>query len=367
MQTEQMLPNNLQHQLSKYTLENKIGQMLMFGFPEAHIKQDDAIVLAIEEYNLGGVILFNGVTVFNKDSSRKTTSNILSPSQVIGLNQQLQDYANGSLFIAIDQEGGSVARLSPELGFQALLAPEAVAKLNATERQAQIQQMVTMVKDSGFNIDFFPTVDLNTNPNNPIIGMRQRSFSDDPQIVIDNAREYLTAFAAANIIGCLKHFPGHGSSHHDSHEGFVDITQTWDEKELLPYKHFIASNQCQMIMTGHLVNTHLDPTYPATLSHYCLQSLLREKLGYDGVIITDDLQMKAIADHYTVAQAMELAINAGADILMFCNNCEPALQRSPQKIHETLLSLVEQGKISEHRIHESFMRIVKLKQQLSMW
>ncbi|RLB66095.1 MAG: glycoside hydrolase family 3, partial [Deltaproteobacteria bacterium] len=216
----------------------------------------------------------------------------------------------------------------------------------------------------GITLNFAPVVDLNINPNNPVIGKLERSFSADPQVVTRMALAFIRAHHVLGIRCTLKHFPGHGSSSTDSHLGFVDVTKTWSPVELEPYKNIIGAGMADAIMTAHVFNAKLDEDYPATLSKRVITGLLREKLGYGGVIISDDMQMGAIRKYYGFEQAIRLAIDAGVDILIVANNTIFDKTAIPRAI-SIIRTLVKQGKISVPRIEASYRRIHALKQPIS--
>ncbi|MEZ4618705.1 MAG: glycoside hydrolase family 3 N-terminal domain-containing protein [Caldilineaceae bacterium] len=162
----------------------------------------------------------------------------------------------------------------------------------------------------------------------------------------------------------LKHFPGHGSSQGDTHAGFVDVTASWAVTELAPYATLIGAQDCDLVMTAHIFNAVLDPELPATLSRAIIQGLLREKLGYDGVVISDDMQMGAISKLYDLETALGLAINAGVDIIAFSNNIPLRPGAGGRRLHELILGLVERNIIARSRIDEAYQRIMRLKQKL---
>ena len=217
----------------------------------------------------------------------------------------------------------------------------------------------------GINTNFAPVLDLNVNPSNPVIGKIGRSFSADPAVVTRHAGLFIRAFHDFGLLSAVKHFPGHGSSRDDSHEGFVDVSDTGSKKELEPFTALIREGLCDMVMTAHIYNRALDAEYPATLSASTIDGLLRTQLGFEGVVVTDDLMMKAITDHYGLESAIERAVLAGADILLFANNSysfEPDILR---RAHATLRTLVLSGRISRTRIDQSWRRILGLKNRIS--
>ena len=340
-------------------LDAKIGQMLMLGFRGYELKPDDAIVQDIRDRNLGAVVLFS------YDSAlKKFERNIQSPAQLQALNASLQEYAKTPLLISIDQEGGIVSRLTEQFGFPATQSQEFYGvKNDASLTRAAAEAEGKILRELGINMNLAPVVDVNINPNSPAIGKYQRSFSADPNIVTAQALAEIEGYHAQNILTTLKHFPGHGSAASDSHLGFVDVTNTWQDIELDPYRNIIRAGLADAVMTAHIFNANLDAQYPATLSHKIITGILRDQLGYDGVVISDDMQMGAISQHYGFEQAVELAINAGVDILAIANNLvyEPDIGARAVK---TIKKLVQLGKIQPDRIEESYQRIMRLKARL---
>ncbi len=223
--------------------------------------------------------------------------------------------------------------------------------------------MANTLSELGINLNFAPVVDLNINPENPIIGRKERSFSDDPKVAASHARKFIKAHKQAGILACIKHFPGHGSSASDSHLGFVDITDTWSEIELLPYKQLIREDQVDCIMTAHVLNHNIDTQYPATLSKVFVGGILRKEIGFGGVVISDDFHMGAIRNNYDLENSLTLAINAGVDILLLSYN-ETYKDELFINLVEIISGMVERGQVSEERINESYNRIRLLKNKL---
>lgn len=352
------------------TLRNKIGQMLLIGFEGKQINAESNIVKIIEKDNIGGVILFD----YNQQT-KNFDKNIESPEQVKKLNHDLQYITQEAnckhhrpdlpLLISVDYEGGMVTRLSERYGFPATFSAARVGKegIKAAESNAHI--MTQTLTESGFNVNFAPVLDINVNPDNPIIGKKERSFSADPKTVIQNAAIYSDHFLHQKIQCAYKHFPGHGSSTADSHLGFVDVTDTWKSYELEPYQDLIHKDRsCSIIMTAHIVNRQLDDSgLPATLSHKIITEVLRQKLKFKGVIITDDMQMKAISDNYGLEQALVLAINAGVDMFIFGNTLSDKAQ-DPEQLINIIEAKVQSGEINRKRIDEAYEHIVTLKKSI---
>ncbi|WP_133128290.1 glycoside hydrolase family 3 protein [Legionella nagasakiensis] len=353
------------------SLKDKIGQMFIIGFEGKTIEADAPIIKAIEENNIGGVILFD----YNP-KTKQFDKNIESPAQVQALNQSLQKIvkkANLShlrddvpLLISVDYEGGKVNRLRKEYGFPETYSAKTVGQMSKDQAKTIAQTMTNTLKSSGFNLNFSPILDLDINPENPIIGKLERSFSPNPYTVAAYAHLFSMQFLEQGIQCAYKHFPGHGSSEGDSHLGFVDVTDTWHEQELIPYQEqFAQTHHCGMVMAAHLVNRKLDLSgVPATLSYAVLTGLLRHQLQFDGVIITDDMQMKAITDNYELEQALTMAINAGADMLIFGNQLSEKPQE-PAELIDIVMKKIATGEISEQRIEEAYQHIMQLKHTLA--
>ena len=339
-----------------WPLERKIAQMLLLGFPGETITPESPISVAIRQYGVGGVVLFD-----NNADLGVTERNITSPAQLKTLTTDLQACAETPIFIAVDEEGGIISRLKERYGFPSTLSASYLGEKNDLNftRSSSDRLVDTLVK-YGFNLNLAPVVDLSINPVNPVIALKQRSFSADPALVSAHAAEVIASHHRKNIITCLKHFPGHGSSRDDSHVGLVDVTGTWSEKELLPYKNLIGQGVVDSVMTAHTFNTNLDPDYPATLSRNTIDGILRKRLGFDGVVISDDLYMAAIVQHYSYETAVEKAINAGVDLLILANDKLYSPDIAPRTI-DLVAKMVESGKISRDRIDQACGRIMKLK------
>ena len=338
--------------LNEIQLKKQIGRMLLVGFPNEDISQNSQIVKDIQKYDLGGVILFDK---FYDD--RTKTKNVRSADQVQRLTKKLKMFANRELFIAIDQEGGKVARLKPEYGFIKTPSAFEVSKTTLKSAKKVYEKQSYMLKQAGINLNFAPVVDLAVNPKNKVIVGLERSYGSDSKTVTSFAGVMIDEQQKSGITSVLKHFPGHGSSLEDSHEGYVDVSKTWSTKELEPYQNLINENKIDMIMTAHVFNKAMDQKYPATLSYRVNSEILRGKMKYHGLIISDDMQMNAIAKHYSTKEAVTLAINAGVDILLFGNQLA---QISVERIVNTIFEQVRNGSIPISRIIESNQRIKNL-------
>ena len=345
--------------LAPLTLREKIGQLLNVGFRGCHPVECALAVRDIREHGIGGVILFDQEMVDGSAGRR----NIESPAQVRELLAHLQSHARLPLLTSIDQEGGRVNRLKPAYGFPASISHEELGRLDdpaATYRHATV--IAQTLASVGFNLNLAPVVDLDAHPDNPIIKGKRRSFSADPEAVARHAAEFVRAHRAHGVLTCAKHFPGHGSATGDTHLGLVDVTATWSDRELIPFQRLIAAGLCEVIMSAHVFNAKLDPERPATLSRTVITGLLREKLGYTGVITSDDMEMKAISSHYGLEKSVPLAIEAGIDVLCFGNNLSYDPDIAPRTI-DILERAVTSGRISEKRLDESCARVLALKRK----
>ncbi len=341
------------------SIELMAGQMIILGF-RGDNAEANPILNQIQNLQLGGVILFD------RDMNPLIgTRNVTSKPQLKKLVSSLHKHSEYPLFVGVDQEGGKVARLKEKKGFLPLPSAREMGKGSPEKTFLLADKLGEELAYLGINIDFAPAVDVEVNPENPAIAKLDRSFSANAQVVTAHARAFLQGLEAHHVLGCIKHFPGHASSLTDTHNGIADITTSWQKDvELLPYQELISENIIDMVMIGHLVNKNLDEKYPASLSKATISGLLRDDLGFKGVVITDDLQMGAIVDHYNLDQVVELAINAGVDILLYGNNVSYD-DKVGNKVKDTILKLVASGKISRQRLEESYTRIRNLKAKIN--
>lgn len=340
------------------SLSHQAAQMLMIGFRGTDLSQNEHIISDVSVLGIGGVILFE-YDVPSKSRPR----NITSLPQLQKLCADLQQLTDNKLFIAIDQEGGKVNRLKTNYGFPATVSAQYLGKSdNIDTTLFYAESMAKTLSECGINLNFTPCIDLNINPNCPVIGKVERSFSDNPDKVVKHAAVFVATHRKHGVLTCLKHFPGHGSSKNDSHDGFTDITHTWKTAELKPYKAMISNGMCDAVMSSHVFNAHLDADYPGTLSQKIISGMLRDTLNWDGCVFSDDMNMGAIAKNFGFKEAIALAINAGVDVLVFSNNApegyDPLLA---QKALNAILELVNEGVITEKRIEKSYQRIMRLK------
>ena len=339
-------------------LDRAIGRMLMVGFRGTALADSNHIVRDITTYDLGGVILFD-YDVPTKQKHR----NITGPQQLRVLIQSLQNLSADTLLIAVDQEGGRVGRLKSSYGFKPTVSAAYLGAVNDLDTtRAYADEAARQLNRLGVNVNFAPVVDLNVNPDNPVIGALDRSFSSDPWVVTKHAGIVIDEHLEEGIIPVPKHFPGHGSAWNDSHVGMADVTTTWQPIELLPYQRLIEERKLPMVMTAHIFNAALDSLHPATLSQPVISGLLRDSLGFEGVVVSDDMQMKAIRSFYGLKESIRLALTAGVDILLFANNSIYDAQIVP-KAHRIIKELLDEGAITREQIMRSERRILKMKKR----
>jgi beta-N-acetylhexosaminidase len=345
--------------VTRQELATMAGQMILVGFRGLELDEESPIAQDVRKGRVGGVILFDYDVLL-----KSTVRNVQSKEQLTRLTDSLQRMAPLPLLVSVDQEGGKVSRLKERHGFA--VSPSAAELGRGTPDRTRIAaaSLGRELAACGINLDFAPVVDVNVNPGNPVIGRLGRSFSSDPAAVADHAAAFVRGLHSAGVLSALKHFPGHGSSASDSHLGLTDVSTTWSEQELTPYRQLLAHGLVDVVMTGHLFNSALDPKHPGTLSRDTVQGLLRERLGFTGVVVSDDLQMRAVADHYGLRETIRLALDAGVDVLLFGNNLayDPLIASKAQSI---ILELVDSGELSCQRIRESHERIVALKAKLA--
>lgn len=316
----------------------KIGQMVMIGIQGT--KVDDNSLYMLNQYHMGGVILFD--------------RNMENPEQVKQLTSDLQVQSNEKvpLFIGIDEEGGDVVRMAEKL-----TPPPSQKEIGATGdiEQARTWAIKTAksLKDMGINVNFAPVADVGSND--------KRSYSTDANTVIDFVRAATKGYQQENIIYSLKHFPGIGKGRVDSHvdSSSIDVAkEVLMTEDIIPFKTIIDENEPNdyFILVSHLKYPALDEEYPASLSSKIMTDLLRYELGYKGIIITDDMEMGAVANHNDFRSIGVNAVKAGADIVLVCHE-----YKHQQEVYLGLLDAVNSGEISQERIDESVKRIIKVK------
>ena len=342
-------------------LKKQIAQMLIVGFNGSTLTKDNPIYTDIKDLGIGGIILFSR----NADKTQtKLTKNIQNFNQLKKLNEDLQNISEIPLFISIDQEGGFVSRLSPSYFVVSTYSAGFLGQKNDLKfTRAEAEKTAKTLSQLGININFAPVVDLDLNKNSRIISGLKRSYSSNPKIVSAHAKEVILAHNKYGIITTLKHFPGHGSAQGDTHQGFVDITNTYTKEEILPYKTLINEKIAKGVMISHLYNKNIDGNYPASMSYNFVTKKLIKELNFDGLIFTDDIQMDAIRDNYSFSEALEKAIMAGCDVIVIGNNLFNDKEVTKNAV-EIIFNLVKNGVIPKERIAFSYDKIIKAKEEL---
>jgi beta-N-acetylhexosaminidase len=331
-------------------LRERIARLLIVGFRGLTVDDAPWIRTAIAERGLGGVILFD------RDQGNGGQRNVKSPAQVRRLTADLRALApDRGLIVAIDQEGGIVTRLSPKWGYPAVASEESIGQQGDTAVTSWAEGIAATLEDAGINLNFAPVVDLNVNPTNPAIGALDRAFSADPQVVARDAALEIQAHRAAGVRTAIKHFPGLGSASTNTDFGVADVTKTWTDKELDPYRSLLQQDLVDLVMAAHVVNGQIDPNAPASLSKATVTDLLRGQLGFDGPVVTDDMGAAAITDAFGFADAIGLALEAGNDLLLFANQADYDT-RLPGKVVDIIEGFVASGRLTEAQIDASIAR-----------
>lgn len=344
-------------------LRRYAAEMLIIGFRGDSVETDPDIRHYLQDIRPGGIILFD---IDLTSGGGLGTRNIKSRPQLRHLTEEMKKLADYPLFIAADQEGGLVQRLKPRYGYDRLPSAYHVGiEVNDPDTTLHYARlMASQLSEAGVNMNLAPELDIHR-PDCPVIGHLDRGYSSNPDSVAFHAGITIKALSDSGIIAVGKHFPGHGSAISDSHYGLTDVTATWSENELIPFKKLIDSGNLPAVMTAHIFNRNIDPDFPATLSHKTLTGLLRDKLGYDGIIITDDMYMKGIIDNYSIDQAVIMAINAGADMMIMGNNINTGYEADrPDKIIEIIVKAVKNGSISQERLIDAHRRIARMQQHI---
>lgn len=338
-------------------LEQMIGQMILVGFLGDNSEHQwfKTITEQLEAGKITGVLYLR--------------RNISDRASVENMNGVLKSHDRNRPvpLIGIDQEGGRIERLTAKIGFpHTPSALKIASEMSTDEAYEAYGELARNLRDWGFNFNLAPVVDLNVNADNPIIGRFERSFSSNAATVIQYSTAFVDAHRANGVITVLKHFPGHGSSADDSHYGAVDVSTSWSKSELTPFNALIGDGRADMIMSAHIQNSQIQDLaedLPVSLSATGLKGTLRNKMGYTGVIISDDMQMGAIRDNYALNDAVIRAVKAGNDILIFANDTHPVVD-IPDQVISILSKAAETDKALAAGICESYRRIVALKSRL---
>lgn len=332
--------------LNELSLKEKIGQMIGLAFSGGEYSEE--LAYQIEEIEVGLVIYF-------KD-------NCLNPKQIFNLNKKILEKAKIPPFISLDQEGGMVARVTEGIT-QSPGAMVIGATNNFKNAYHLAYNMGRELRDLGFNFNFAPVADINNNALNPVINVR--SYSENPEIVSKYVLEATKGYTDAMIMTSLKHFPGHGDTAVDSHIGLPKVDFDLDrleKMELVPFKMAVEQN-LPGIMASHVMFNKFDSKFPTTLSEKIITGLLRNKMGYDGLVVTDSLTMKAVFDNFSIEEIVLHGFNSGCDILLLCGARDIAMQK---EFADCALRLAEEGKISIDKINKSVERILRYKEMFKV-
>ncbi|WP_424765519.1 beta-N-acetylhexosaminidase [Paenibacillus sp. sgz302251] len=341
-------PNDpIKDRIAEMSIDEKIGQMLLVGLEGTTVNSESRML--IEDKHIGGFILY-------KD-------NMTDSSQIAALLNELKD-ANrvnkAPLWLSVDQEGGKVNRLPEQ--YAKLPTAEQIGRMNNSEYSFQIGAVIGEALHSlGFNMNFAPVLDINSNPLNPVIG--NRAFGDTPQRVIQHGMETMKGLQSKQVAAVVKHFPGHGDTSIDSHLDLPVVKKSISELEnfeLLPFKEAIKQHT-DAIMIAHLLIPKLDEKYPASLSKKIMTDLLRNTLQYEGVIITDDMTMGGITEHFDIGEAAVRSVQAGSDILLIGHDYD--LQMT---VIKALKKSVDEGVLTEDMLNKSVYRILRLKEKYKL-
>lgn len=346
------LQQQIQDKIASMTLEEKAAQLFIItpealtGLPSV-TKAGEATRTALSKYPVGGLIFFE--------------SNIQSRQQVAEMLKKQQEYSRERIglpmFLSVDEEGGQVTRIASALGSEVETFPD-IAEIGAAEDTDRAYQLGDAIgeylSDMGFNLDFAPVADVLTNPDNTVV--KRRSYGSSPQVVSAMVISNLEGLQNRQIFGCIKHFPGHGATEGDTHQGYAYSDKSWEElksNDIVPFQDSMEWG-VKFVMVGHISLPQVTGNdTPASLSSYVIGHLLREELGYDGIVLTDALNMKAVTDQYDSSQAAVEAILAGNDMILMPKDFHSAYQG--------ILDAIENGVISQNRLDESLRRILEVK------
>jgi len=337
----------------------RLADLLLVGFRGSEVEGSAEIRALVCDLKVGGLILFE------RDVASRATRNIVSAEQVARLTADLQALARRCagrpLLIATDAEGGAVMRLSTRAGYLPTPSHQELGDggdVALTELEAR--RLGGRLREAGINWNLAPVVDVAVNPTNPAVVALGRTFGSDPERVAAHARAFVAGMRAAGVLTSLKHFPGHGSSRVDSHHGFTDVSETADlDAELAPYRALIRGGFADSVMPAHVFNRHVDPWYPASLSRYTVNRLLRAKLGFTGVVVSDDLLMGAITQRYGVDEAAVLALGAGVDVLLISQNTASARvePRAAERAVAAVRRALADGRLSRKAVRAALDRV----------
>lgn len=331
----------LTQMINQMSIEEKIGQLVFAGISGTQMSEETKTL--IHKYHVGGIILF--------------APNLENPDQSLELLNQIKDENDSNdlpIFLGVDQEGGRVERLPSLEGLPSYIE---IASRDSDQFAFDIGKLLAeQLHAFGFNLNFAPVLDVNSNPNNPVIG--DRSFGSDPEIVRTLGIQMMHGMQDQNIITAVKHFPGHGDTSVDSHFELPEVNKSIEELqklELIPFKNVIEDG-ADLVMAAHILLPQIDSEFPVSMSEKVITGILRDRLEFDGVVITDDMTMQAITNHFEIGQAAVNSIKSGADIILMAHDYDGLVS-----VFDSLKEAVETGEITEERMNESVRRIIQLK------
>lgn len=336
----------IRERIDKMTLEEKIGQMIIAGVQGTSASTEDERM--IKEQHVGGIIFYK--------------NNLADSASVVRFGNQLKQWNESNsvpLLLSVDQEGGRVSRLP---GLNLLPTAQEIGQWNSREAAGEIGTILgEEVKGMGLNMNFAPVLDINNNPKNPVIG--DRSFGSTAEIVSSMGIEVMKQMKQTGVIPVAKHFPGHGDTETDSHLDLPVIHKSEKDLTQLEWKPFVSAIEegADAVMVAHILFPQIDEQYPSSLSSAVVTGQLRDKLGFEGVILTDDLTMGAIANRYGIGEASVLSVQAGSDIVLIAHEYS-----NVDEVIAALKQSVADGTLSEERIDESVRRILQLKNQFNL-
>ena len=339
-------------------LNPRLGELLLVGFHGTTLQDNAALERLLCETRVAGVILF--------------ARNIVDAAQTARLTRDLTARARACtgrpLLVAVDAEGGQVMRLGPAAGWTATLSHQDLGQAgDLAQTELEARRIGGMLRDAGINWNLAPVIDVGYNPANPVIVGVGRSFGANPKLVAAQARAYIAGMHAAGILTAVKHFPGHGSSVDDSHAGFVDVTDTArPDVELVPYRLLLAEGVVDAVMTAHVFNRHLDAWVPATLSRPTIDGVLRSELGWRGVVVSDDMRMGAIEQHYGAGDAAVRALRAGVDLILIADDRLPGDRSASAETLEAIRRALRRGRLPAGQVDEALARIAALRSRLTV-
>lgn len=332
--------------ISSMSLDEKIGQMILAGISGTTVDTNTRNL--VNQYHVGGIIFYK--------------NNFETANQTIQLVNQIkaENSSNLPLFLSVDQEGGRVTRLPG--GLINFPPNKRIGEVNNPTFSYKIGTLLGReLREFGLNLDFAPVLDINSNPNNPVIG--DRSFGNNPEIVSKLGIQTMKGIQSQNVIPTIKHFPGHGDTSVDSHLELPIVNKSLKELEkleLIPFKQAI-NHGADVVMVAHILLPKLDKNNPASMSKVMITNILRKQLGFEGVIITDDMTMEAITDHFAIDESAVESVKSGSDIILVEHDYKHVV-----KIISALKNAVQKGEISGQRIDESVERIIKLKRKYDL-